>query len=324
MTSVAGVAGDTAAAARPGPTPGDGDDGSARRGPTPDHGGVRPGSAGDGGGVGWGSGGGGGGVRPGSGGDGGGARTGLTAMASVTADVDGGAPRIRWTQAWPVILRPTGRAQVHLVHGAGGPLGGDDLALEVRVGAAAALAVRSAGATLVQPGRDPGPARWDTTVDVGAGGELDWAPEPTVVTSGAAFETSLRVDLAAGARARVREVVVLGRHGQTGGRYRGRLTVTLDGAALLAHTTLLDGADRALGGPGGVAGARAVGSLLVTCGGGAGEGEWPGVRWAWTDLAGPARLLLAVGDPGPVIALLERTSHGQPGVGTAPTPGTPG
>ena len=290
---------------------------------------------------------------------------GLSATATVAADLEGGRPRIRWTQAWPIVLRPTGNAQVHLVHGAGGPLGGDVLALDVRVGTGAALAVRSAGATIVQPGRGSVPARWDFDVVVGAGGSLDWAPEPTVVTDGADYRTSLRINLGVEARAIVREVVVLGRHGGVGGRYRGRLDVSVDGNPLLAHTTLLDGADPALCGPGGTAGARAVGTLIlvdavrptavgeaavgeaavggaalrgaavgaaggrVTVGGvavggtavggaaGAGgalggaaspsdpaQGEREGVRWAWTDLAGPGRALFAVGEPGAVIALL--------------------
>lgn len=250
-------------------------------------------------------------------------RPGLAAAASVTADVAGGRQRIRWSHAWPVLLRQTGDARVHLVHGAGGPLGGDELGLDVRVGDGAALYVRSAGATIVQPGRAGGAARWDTTVTVGSGGTLDWGPEPTVVTDGAAFETALRIDLAAGARARVREIVVLGRHGCVGGRYRGGVAVTLAGEPLLVHQTLLDGADPALTGPGGLGGARAVGSLLITGAGGptgpgaggpdgacAQAGEQPGVRWAWTSLAGDALLLLAVGDPGPVITALDAAQAG--------------
>ncbi len=233
---------------------------------------------------------------------------GLTAAASVDADLHAGRPRIRWTQAWPIVLRPTGDARVHLVHGAGGPLGGDRLALDVRVGADAVLAVRSAGATIVQPGRGSEPARWDFGVVVGPGASLDWAPEPTVVTARADYRTSLRVELAAAARAVIREVVVLGRNGSAGGRYRGRLDVIVDGVPALAHTTLLDGADPALCGPGGIAGGRAVGTLLVVdpvpAAPGALVGERPDVRWAWTDLAGPGRALLAVGEPRAVIAVL--------------------
>lgn len=242
------------------------------------------------------------------------ARAGITASASITVDVDAGRPRIRWTHAWPIVLRPTGDARVHLVHGAGGPLGGDALRLDVRVGVAATLAVRSAGATLVQPGRSGQPARWDNAVEVGADAALDWGPEPTVVTDGATLHASLRVDLGAGARAVVREIVVLGRHGGVGGRYRGRLDVAVDGVPLLAHTTLLDGADPGLGGPGGTAGARAVGTLVVAghgCtdglpdSGAVTTGEDPRVRWAWTELDGPGRMLLAVGAPGAVIAVLD-------------------
>jgi len=199
---------------------------------------------------------------------------------------------------------------MHLVHGAGGPLGGDVLALGVHVETGATLAVRSAGATIVQPGRWREPAQWDFHLAVGGGASLDWAPEPTVVIDRADYQTSLRVELAAGARALLREVVVLGRHGGVGGRYRGRLDVTVDGKPLLAHTTVLDGADPALSGPGGTAGGRAIGSLVVV----PPPADVPAVteslaeradvRWAWTDLPGPGRALLAVGEPRAVIAIL--------------------
>ena len=88
---------------------------------------------------------------------------GLTATASVVVDVDGGRPRIRWTQAWPVVLRPTGAERVHLVHGAGGPLGGDVLALDVRVAAGATLAC-AARERRSSSRAAAGPARWDFDV----------------------------------------------------------------------------------------------------------------------------------------------------------------
>jgi urease accessory protein len=153
-------------------------------------------------------------------------------------------------------------------------------------------------------------------VVVGSGASLDWAPEPTVVIDRADYQTSLRVELAAGARAVLREVVVLGRHGGVGGRYRGRLDVTVDGNPLLAHTMLLDGADPAVRGPGGTAGGRAIGALVVVPASADAPadvpaitdslaGERPDVRWAWTDLPGPGRALLAVGEPRAVIAILD-------------------
>jgi urease accessory protein len=170
--------------------------------------------------------------------------------------------------------------------------------------------MRSAGATLVQPGAGPAaglPARWAVSAQVGAGGRLCWAPEPTVVSDGAVLESTLRVELAAGATAQIREVVVLGRHGQLGGRCTSRLNVVVDGVPLLVHTTVLDGADPGLCGPAGTAGARAVGTL-VCAGHGASAaqaGEAAGIRWAWSALDGPGAVLLAVGTPAAVTAVLD-------------------
>jgi urease accessory protein len=252
--------------------------------------------------------------------------------AAARLDVTAGPPqRFRWAHAWPVVLRPTGGDRVHLVHAAGGPLGGDALALDVDVAAGAALAVRSAGATLVQPGTAGGtPARWTVRARVGPGGRLDWAPEPTVLADGAALHSTLRVDVAAGAAARVREVVVLGRHGQRGGRCASGLVVVVDEVPLLAHTTVLDGADPALRGPAGTAGARAVGTLVLA-GAAAwmretGSGEGPQVRWAWSALEGPGAVLLAVGAPGAVAAVLDAaaTEESPGGPGPAGSRGAPG
>src|SRR4051812_36355327 len=243
-------------------------------------------------------------------------RTALTAVAELRVEPGPGRQRLRWSQAWPVVLRATGPDRVHLVHGAGGPLGGDEFGLDLGIGVGAGLRLRSAASTLVQPAAirpgeaGPGPARWTVTASVGAGAFLDWAPEPTVVCTGAAIESRLHVRIAAGAGAVLREVVVLGRHGERGGRYRGELRVEVDGEPLLAHTTVLDGLDDVLGGPGGTAGARAVGTLV--CAGTAAAdvpdtaGEGPGVRWASTPLPGPGRLLVAVGEPARVGAVLDR------------------
>ena len=243
-------------------------------------------------------------------------RSAIRAATRVTVD----GPRVRWTHEWPVVLRSTGSGpageRVHLVHAAGGPLGGDDLALSVDIGPGARLAVHSAGATLVQPGAaTEAPARWTVDLRVGADGRLHWAPEPTVVSDRAALESAVRVTLAPGAAATVRETVVLGRHGQRGGRYAGALHVAVGEVPLLAHTTVLDGADAALRGPAGTAGARAVGTLVRA---GAlplpaeAAGESDGVRWAWTLLDGPGAVLLAVGAPAAVTAVLDAAERDVP------------
>ncbi|MGQ0717285.1 MAG: urease accessory protein UreD [Pseudonocardiales bacterium] len=202
---------------------------------------------------------------------------------------------------------------MHLVQAAGGPLGGDDLALDVRVSAGSSLQLRSAAATVVQPGRPAAPARWTVIADLAEGAAMDWRPEPTVICDGAELHSSMTVVLQRGARAVLREVVVLGRAGQRGGRFHGELTVECDGAPRLAHTLLLDGADPVLSGPAGTDGACAVGMLAVVGSGiygpPQGAGEQPGLRWACSALDGPGLLLLALGDrPAAVAALLDKAA----------------
>jgi urease accessory protein len=259
-------------------------------------------------------------------------RTALTAAAELCVEPGAGRQLLRWSQAWPVVLRATGPDRVHLVHGAGGPLGGDEFSLDLAVAAGAVLRMRSAASTLVQPAAvrpdepEPGPARWTVTAAVGAGGLLDWGPEPTVVCTGAAIESRLHVRIAEGAGAVLRELVVLGRHGERGGRYRGELLVEVGGEPLLAHTTVLDGLDDVLGGPGGTAGARAVGTV-VFAGTAAGAldtaGERPGARWASTELAGPGRLLVAVGGAAQVRELLDAVAPPTVPAPALPAPAVP-
>ena len=221
----------------------------------------------------------------------------MKAQAELTVDASG----IRWRSAAPIVLRSTGGHRIHLVQGAGGPLGGDDLALDIHIGPGCAVQLRSVAATVVQAGPCPGtPARWAVTASVADGAVLDWRPEPTVVCDGAQLHSRITVALQPGARAVLRELVVLGRAGQRGGRFVGELAVDLDGAPLLAHTLLLDGADPVLTGPAGTGGGRAVGMLLDL-----GQetespvpeaGEQPGLRWACSALEGPGRMVLALGD----------------------------
>jgi len=220
----------------------------------------------------------------------------VKARAQLTVDACG----LRWRSAAPVVVRPTGGHRIHLVQAAGGPLGGDDLALDVHLDAGCAVHLRSAAATVVQAGRCAGAALWAVTASVAQDAFFDWQPEPTIVCDGAELHSRISVSLQRGARAVLREVVVLGRAGQRGGRFTGELAVDLDGAPLLAHTLLLDGADPALAGPAGTGGAGVIGMLAVV-----GEGievpphdagEGPGLRWACTPLDGPGHLVLALAD----------------------------
>lgn len=224
------------------------------------------------------------------------------------------AGRITWTSRPPVVLRRTGPARVHLVQVGGGPLGGDAAGLDVEVGPGERLELCSAAATVVQPGRVPGSAATFTVrARVAPGGALWWRPEPTVVTDGALWDVRVRLDVAAGATATVVEQLVLGRAGQRGGGVASSLDVRVDGRPLLVTTTRLDGADPALSGPGGTAGASSVGTVLragvsstdsTADADGEESGEDTGVVWARTPLAGPGWLLTALGTPRAVARVL--------------------
>ena len=224
----------------------------------------------------------------------------VQAHAELVLESGPAAPRLRWRSAPPVVLRPTGPNRVHLVQAGGGPLGGDDLALDVHLGPGTCAQVCSAAATVIQAGSPAAAARWAVSADLAQGAALDWRPEPTVICDDAELRSSTAVTLQRGARAMLREVVVLGRAGQRGGRFCGELTVEFDGVPVLAHTLLLDGADPVLTGPAGTGGTRVIGMLLVvgegTAGPPEGAGEQPGLRWACSALDGPGRLLLALGD----------------------------
>ena len=227
--------------------------------------------------------------------------------------VDG---RVTFASAPPVVLRRTGRRRVHVVAVGGGPLGGDRLRLRVELGPGERLAVHSAAATVVQPGREAGAvASFDIEAVLAAGAALDWRPEPTVVCEGAVWEPSVRLDLAEDARARVVEQLVLGRSGQAGGRCASTVRATVGGVPVLAATTVIDGADATLTGIGGTGGARSVGSLLVVgeAAPDAQEARDDGdVVWARTPLDRPGSLLTAVGTTRTVAQVLAREGGTQP------------
>lgn len=186
----------------------------------------------------------------------------MRARAAVAAQlVDGRTRLTRLVSQAPLLLRPTPGA-VHLVSGAGGPLGGDDLALDVEVGPGAELVLHSVAATVALPGRG-GHSTLVVRASVAAGGRLRWLVEPTVVASGADHRSRIVVDLDPGAALELRDEVLLGRSGEAGGRVRSALHVDRGGRPLLRSELVLDGDGAVTRGPAVLAGHRCVGSLLT-------------------------------------------------------------
>ncbi len=112
-------------------------------------------------------------------------------------------------------------------------------------------------------------------------------PEPTVVAARARHRSVIEAYVEVGGVLRIREEVVLGRHGELGGAYRGLLRVDLAGAPLLRHELVLDGADPVSTGRGSAIGARTVGSLLVV-----------DPEWTPPSLEGPDAAILALAGGG--------------------------
>jgi urease accessory protein len=154
----------------------------------------------------------------------------LTARAAVASRVDAaGRSRVTVLRSdGPLALRETPLG-VDLIGTAAGPLGGDDLTLDIDVGAAACLVIRSAAGMLLEPGPHGGTSALRISARVGPGGRLDFAPQPTVAAAGCDHRAATQIDLAAGATLRWREEIILGRHGEPPGRCLSRLDVTVAG-----------------------------------------------------------------------------------------------
>lgn len=157
-----------------------------------------------------------------------------------------------------LVARQTGppgpTATVHLVAQAAGPLNGDDLSIAIDVGAGAALTVRTTAATLALPaaGAAQPASKMTISAEIGEGGQLDWRPEPLVLAAGSDLDSSTTFRLAADARLHAQEIVVLGRHGEPGGRARTALAIDVAGDPVLRQrldTDLLDATGRHVGWP---------------------------------------------------------------------------
>ncbi|HEY0935549.1 MAG TPA: urease accessory protein UreD [Trebonia sp.] len=202
----------------------------------------------------------------------------------------------------PLVLRRTPSA-VYLVGGAAGPIGGDRLELRITVGAGAFLRLRTAAASIALPGLDGLESELRVIISVGAGGRLEYLPEPVVVADGARHATHLSVSLAAGAALLLRDELLLGRYGEDGGTARSVLRADYDGHPLLRHAVQVSGSDPVSRGPAVLAGHRAVGMLLRV--GSTDAGSAPGTARRAAEQLAVAALPLAGGAGELTVALAD-------------------
>ncbi|MBN9308655.1 urease accessory protein UreD [Devosia sp.] len=100
--------------------------------------------------------------------------------------------------------------QAVLINTAGGLTGGDEVAWRVHAAAGANLVLTTQGCERVYRslGDD---ARVRTRIEVGAGAQLDWLPQETILFDGARLDRTLEVDLAPDASFLAVEAILLGR-----------------------------------------------------------------------------------------------------------------
>lgn len=140
----------------------------------------------------------------------------------------------------PVLVSSDERgARVCLVPEGALLLGGDRVEITITVGAGARLELVEPAGTVAYATDGDGDgdgATWDVTIELGVDATLVWAGEPFVVAAGARVSRSTSVRLSAGARAALREIVVLGRHSEASGRLDQRLAATgPDGRPVLSE-----------------------------------------------------------------------------------------
>lgn len=151
------------------------------------------------------------------------------------------APRIR-----PVVLSATAdHARISLVPEGALLLAGDDVHLQVRVGAHTRLELVEPAGTVAYDMRGA-MARWRVQATVAQGSALVWHGEPFVIAEGGRVVREMHAVVAADATLAVRETLVLGRHGERAGELHQATRIERpDGTPVL-----VDGLDVARGNPG--------------------------------------------------------------------------
>ncbi|MDP0398078.1 urease accessory protein UreD [Tsukamurella strandjordii] len=135
-----------------------------------------------------------------------------------------------------LVSRTPDGARIALVAGGALLLPGDEVRIDITVGAGASLELEDIGGTVCYGEADGGGpwSRWTVHVTVEAGGRLRWDGLPLVVADGARVHRRTSVTLAEGATAVLRETSVLGRTGERGGELRAEF-VAEDGLPLLVE-----------------------------------------------------------------------------------------
>jgi urease accessory protein len=132
--------------------------------------------------------------------------------------------------------------QAVLINTAGGLTGGDRLAWRAEAAPGARLVLTTQACERSYRALDE-PAEVETRLVVGAGAQLDWLPQETILFEHSALTRRLEVDLAEGARFCAVEAVILGREAMgeaaRGARFRDNWRIRREGRLIHAESTRL-------------------------------------------------------------------------------------
>ncbi|MGQ0678399.1 MAG: urease accessory protein UreD [Actinomycetota bacterium] len=190
----------------------------------------------------------------------------MIARAHVVAECDStGATRLtRIRSSPPLVLRQTPQA-LYLVGGAAGPLGGDDLCLQINLLAGARLTLRTAAASLALPGRTGLSSKLVIRAELSPESSLTWLPEPLIAGMGCRHRCETYLSVHSTAHLRWREELVLGRHNEGTGTVATTTELLVGGTPLLRSELGFGPGAPAPGweGPAILGGAGAIGSVLL-------------------------------------------------------------
>jgi urease accessory protein len=151
------------------------------------------------------------------------------------------------------------RARISLVPDGALLLAGDDIVIEIAVGPGAHLELVEPAGTVAYS-MDGGSATWRVAIDLAPTSSLVWAGEPFVVAEGARVKRGTSIRLGWDARLAMREIVVLGRHGEGPGVLEQQLTAVAENGVPILTEHLSVGPES---GPLLLGGSRVMGSVLA-------------------------------------------------------------
>lgn len=232
----------------------------------------------------------------------------MRAHGSIVVEHDAATDRsfLRSSRADPPFSIRWCERRVLVAASAAAPLGGDELSLDIHVGARAIADVGTVASTIVLPGPIAAPSSMTTMCVVGGGAHLDWIGEPTVSVVGSDHTMMTTVDLAASGTCRIVEEIALGRTGEPSGRLRLVLRVERDGVVLVHHEELFGPDVPGAGSAVSIGPARHVLSA-VHVGVDSGDArvvEHSDGRAAWLPVAPDAAVVLVVGADRPTVSRL--------------------